>query len=248
LHPCRISLERTPIPDQNPLRPAASATGSGAGEKLAGWADSAPMRIALDTPLALAAPGNNTASVKITIRQLQSTSPIALWQTNVDPTLKVAVNGKLAATAPMVTLIDLPDPGMVAVKMAYDGPDMAIYELPYPKPYFETRNSECKLNPVNRETLDVRCPAATELLRREAFYPGWSASVDDKSWPIERSREIFQSIALPAGLHRVVYTYRPSYWRLILSGFVAGLLMLLFEGWRELKEHCLLRPAPAPAP
>jgi uncharacterized membrane protein YfhO len=59
--------------------------------------------------------------------------------------------------------------------------------------------------------VSVDCPVAASLLRREAYYPGWSAHIDGNTVAIERANKIFQSVSIPAGTHRITFRYRPSH-------------------------------------
>ncbi|HUB81345.1 MAG TPA: YfhO family protein [Bryobacteraceae bacterium] len=55
----------------------------------------------------------------------------------------------------------------------------------------------------------------------EQFFPGWKAKVDGKAVATERWNGAFQSIMVPAGQHRVVFSFAPR------SLWVGGLLSLL---------------------
>jgi hypothetical protein len=198
--------------------------------------DNAFFEVGLSKPLTITGSPKDTHTVTATITHLHSNYPVAVWLEPVDAAQQVLVDGKTSNLAPSVTLRFREKAGIDPAELVYDGTDMAIYQLPHPKPYFETGDPACTLKPASRQTLDVTCPMATRLLRREAFYPGWSALIDGKQIALERSHEIFQQLTLPAGKHKVAYTYRPTHWQLILAGFIAGFLALLFGCWRELDK------------
>ena len=61
-------------------------------------------------------------------------------------------------------------------------------------------------------TANVTSPAV--LVLADAFYPGWQATVDGVSAPILRANLMFRGLALEPGRHEIVFTYRPSTWRL----------------------------------
>lgn len=115
----------------------------------------------------------------------------------------------------------------------YSGDDMEIYELPRPKPYFEVLAGACRIQPLDRTALTSECDADGYLMRREAFYPGWRASIDDRTRDVDETREIFQGLPLPRGKHRIVFSYCPSHAWLIAIAFIAGIGGLLLAGWRE---------------
>ena len=63
------------------------------------------------------------------------------------------------------------------------------------------------------------------VVLREQFYPGWRLEVQTageppRSVPIERFDRVFRGVRLPAGEHRLIYTYRPAsfLWGAVLSG------------------------------
>ncbi|WP_458071503.1 YfhO family protein [Rhodanobacter sp. BL-MT-08] len=123
--------------------------------------------------------------------------------------------------------------GTRASAHVYSGDDMEIYELPHPKPYFDVLTGSCKLWPANRNELTSNCATSAMLLRREAFYPGWRASIDGQTQSVTETNGIFQGLSLPQGNHRVVFSYRPTYMWLIAIGFIAGILGLIAGGWIE---------------
>ena len=75
---------------------------------------------------------------------------------------------------------------------------------------------------------DVAAPAL--LILADTFYPGWQATVDGAPVPVLRANLMFRAIALPAGQHDVVLTYRPASWQqgsLISLLTLGGLLVVL---------------------
>jgi hypothetical protein len=124
-------------------------------------------------------------------------------------------------------------------RLAYDGPDMSIYELPGVKPYFEVIKGNCSVWAAMREAVKLHCAGVAELVRREAFFPGWSATVNGASVSIRRVREIFQSIPLVEGENDVVFSYRPpNYWLMLATFWIGAAALLLavakdFLRWRE---------------
>ncbi|HYP48496.1 MAG TPA: YfhO family protein, partial [Thermoleophilaceae bacterium] len=62
------------------------------------------------------------------------------------------------------------------------------------------------------------------LVLTDAHYPGWKARVDGRSAKIERVNYMLRGVSLPAGSHRVEFTYEPSSWRV---GWIVSLLSLI---------------------
>ncbi len=82
-----------------------------------------------------------------------------------------------------------------------------------------------------RVVLQVESSAPAYLILRDAFYPGWTASVNGESTPILRANVIFRALQAPAGQSRVVFAFEPHLWRVALAGgiilWAAALLLLL---------------------
>lgn len=129
-----------------------------------------------------------------------------------------------------------------AARSVYQGADMSIYELPHAAPYFETSGDVCTLRVIDRRTLVSHCTSATRLIRREAFYPGWSVAIDGIRAELRRAGDLFQSVDLPAGTHQVVFRYEPSHAWWILAGLVAGIAAWLAALPAELKRKCKTQP------
>ncbi len=70
------------------------------------------------------------------------------------------------------------------------------------------------------------------LLLTDAFYPGWTATIDGQPAPIQRADIMFRGLALPPGQHQIEFSYNP---RSVWIGFVVsalawtGLLILSFR-------------------
>jgi hypothetical protein len=187
---------------------------------------------------------NTPLSLSISLRQINSTYPVAIWVSRIvqkDSGQTISVAGGPAKTAPEITL----QPAQTSRtygQLAYSGSDMDIYELPNAAPYFQTSGGHCTVHAVSRERADVACTSPAQLLRMEAFYPGWHAMIDGKETPVGLANEIFQSVAISAGRHQVSFYYRPSHYGLIITAFGTAVLIWLFGLWQELKvvkQHLL---------
>lgn len=199
---------------------------------LAQSVDNMPFAITLEQPLPLS---STAESVTVTFAQSQQTHPVALWISGVaaDHAGEVALEGAAGNTTPSVSLIFADAGAGVTHRRVYDGPDMSIYELAATKPYFEVVQGECTLGPSTREQTQVQCSTPAVLLRREAMYPGWHASMDGRPVNLLPAHDIFQSVALPAGKHDVAFAYRPTHSMGMLAGFAVGLLALIAGFVRE---------------
>jgi Bacterial membrane protein YfhO len=76
---------------------------------------------------------------------------------------------------------------------------------------------------------DARRPAL--LVLTDNWYPGWKATVDGKSAPVERVDYLIRGVRVPAGAHRVEFSFEPASWRLAWIVSLLGLLTILGAAW-----------------
>jgi hypothetical protein len=112
------------------------------------------------------------------------------------------------------------------VRVFHEG-GVDIFELPAAAPYAETSGGPCQLTVIDREHMHVSCAAPARLIRRELMFPGWTARVNGHSATIDTQGEIFQAVALPAGVSDTVWRYLPLHANAIAIIFTAGMLALI---------------------
>lgn len=61
----------------------------------------------------------------------------------------------------------------------------------------------------DRVEIAVETRTTTVLTLHEPWYPGWEVEVDGVRKPLLRSDVLFRGVEVPAGAHKVVFTYRP---------------------------------------
>jgi hypothetical protein len=76
--------------------------------------------------------------------------------------------------------------------------------------------------------VDVTSPSDAFLVMAESAYPGWHATIDDRSVPVETANVAFQGVRVPAGQHRVVLRYFPRSLMLGAGVALAALIVLAF--------------------
>jgi Bacterial membrane protein YfhO len=75
-----------------------------------------------------------------------------------------------------------------------------------------------------RVAAESRSPIPSLLVLTDVKYPGWKATVDGRSVPIERVDYLLRGVPVPAGRHRVEMRYEPASWR---AGWIVSLVSLL---------------------
>ena len=99
-------------------------------------------------------------------------------------------------------------PGVARV---YDDALLKIFQLPNPAPYFEAVDAGCKVQPLERRKVRVECDQPATLVRRELYFPGWTATVNGAPAAITARDEIFQAVQLPKGTSEVRFRYAPPH-------------------------------------
>lgn len=198
--------------------------------------DNAALRILLDQALVL--PSSMPIRLSVKLSHVQSSSAVVMWIWPIAPgsSQQLVLDNATSGFAPAIGLHLAPVGRGAQEKLVYSGWDMDIYELPDAKPYFEVEGGPCVSRNVSRYEVYLDCLAAAKLIRREAYYPGWRASINGTDAPIERAGEIFQRINLAAGKQRIVFDYRPTHFAILLLGFGLGIVCLLYAACRDLRE------------
>lgn len=186
---------------------------------LAGAVDNQPLWIVLAQPL-----GTGTADrIDYRITPGRLTAPVAIW------TVPVSA-GNLAPSSGI-------PPGRAAfmllrhrtrgagLELVYRDALADIVHLPDPAPYFATEHGHCRLEFQSRQELTAICDAADRLIRRELFFPGWSATIADHPVAIDRFDESFQGVPLGEGQARIRFDYAPPHigwaWTAMLLGLAS---------------------------
>lgn len=85
----------------------------------------------------------------------------------------------------------------------------------------------------NRVELEVETDGDALVVLADNHFPGWSARVRGVETPILRSHATFRAVAVPAGVTRVEFLYRPRSFTAGVIAAIVGLLCLFGWVWRE---------------
>ena len=78
-----------------------------------------------------------------------------------------------------------------------------------------------------RIEIDLVAEAPGYLLLTDAWYPGWTATIDDEPVPVRRADLLFRTVPVTAGHHRAIFTFRPTTLRVGAAASLAGLVALI---------------------
>jgi hypothetical protein len=122
-------------------------------------------------------------------------------------------------------------------RLVHKGRTLDIYELVNAKPYFESAGGHCRLETPYRSQVMADCDAPDRLVRRELFFPGWTATIGEADAPVLEYLDLYQSVMLPAGRSEVRFSYAPPHvgwaWLASFAGFLAAVGTPLARRRRE---------------
>ena len=133
---------------------------------------------------------------------------------------------------PFAGMDDAASKGKSVRRVFADG-SMGIYELPGAKPYFEALAGRCIVEPQGRGRVFASCEERETLLRRELFFPGWTATVNGENAPIVEHGALFQAVDLPKGKSEVRYDYAPPHIAWAWLAALAAMCALVFPAIRR---------------
>jgi hypothetical protein len=135
--------------------------------------------------------------------------------------------------------------GESTVKLAYADAVMSVFELPHPATYFEALPNQCAVSEHGRAEAVADCQGPSTLLRRELFYPGWTARVNGADATITKYGDLFQAVQLPPGHSVVRYRYAPPHIIWMWTVFWAALASLAASGGRQYLARREFQPGTA---
>lgn len=105
----------------------------------------------------------------------------------------------------------------------------------------------------DRVEVATQADGAALLVLADNFYPGWKAAVDGRPAEIYRTNHTFRGVVVPAGAHRVEFTFNPAglvegFWIYLATlALLAAYGVWLLVGWWRSRDETSVAAGPAPA-
>ncbi len=183
-------------------------------------------RIPFDVPV-VASTGDQ---LLVTLTHLDGSRPVSLRTSGLQGGQQQAMHPNEALTDRVLQMTLGYGSALQGIHRVYSDPQMDIWELPHPAPYFQViQGDSCEFLAMQREDVTLDCALPATLLRRELYMPGWTFKVNGKPAGAVQSDGLFQSVTLSAGRSHVQYNFSPPY---ITVGWIAtaiGLAGLLWQ-------------------
>jgi hypothetical protein len=188
--------------------------------------------IELDQPIA-----SSTGEILYEISHRGGTFPVALWIWPLKEGQQTHSSANIPrGYAPNLEFIHLREADEEYPQRVFESSDMDIYKLSGTKPYFDLAQGKGELHAESRAVVSVNCTSDAELIRRELYYPGWTASVGGKKVDVIPYNHIFQLVKIPRGNYNITFTYTPTHSWVMLASFLLGVFCLIIDFIRKRQE------------
>jgi hypothetical protein len=138
-----------------------------------------------------------------------------------DAGLHVFRNDRALSRARYVPRIEVvPDRSVLLNRLAYGSDDLAqvaFVEEPMPSGFSAEDplpagggSARFLRDDPEHLVIEVDAPARGFLVLADQYFPGWRATVNGASAPIQRVNQMFRLVEVPAGVSRVEFRYRPT--------------------------------------
>ena len=122
-------------------------------------------------------------------------------------------------------------------RQVYNDSIIRVYEVTTAKPYEEAAG--CRVYTMSWDEAQTDCPRPSALVRRELFYPGWSATINGSRLEPTAS-DLFQKVPLPAGHATIEFSFRPEHAEVAVVIWIVSMLLFIGGGFIAIKEHSRL--------
>ncbi len=170
---------------------------------------------------------------EIRMRYENAAYPVAIWLWPGVHGVSQAwwMNGQRLDTRSLRMRFSYLDAHSPPVQIVYQDKVLKIYRQKHYRSYFSAKH--CRLQALSRDQVTAHCANPSRLIRLETYYPGWAAMVNGKPALVVETEGLFQQVALPSGESVIHFLYRPSHYGWIMTGFLAGWVLLLSSWWRH---------------
>ncbi len=111
-------------------------------------------------------------------------------------------------------------------------PNTRTYQLDgSARPYFGAAG--CQVTSGDRDSAWIVCPRRITLVRRETWFPGWSAEIDGRPTGIQSADGPFQAVTVPAASHHIMFSFVPPGMDGAPLGWLAGVAVMLVPAARS---------------
>ena len=134
-------------------------------------------------------------------------------------------------------------PASERLVQVYRDPLVQVYRLPHPAALVTSPTPGCSVVSYSDTSATVSCSAPGMVVRRELSMPGWSASVSGRAAVVGTYEKVFQTVAVPAGVSTVTFSFAPPHTNLALVAFVLAAIAILATAWSRRRGPAIARPA-----
>lgn len=131
-------------------------------------------------------------------------------------------------------------PGTTDLPVVYRDNVLTIYQLPNPSAFAATSDPSCNLKIISPQHFSSDCGHSATLIRRELFFPGWRAHINNRESLITRGDNIFEQVNLPAGPADIRFTYMPLHTRTASALALISLLTWIFLVWKNRNRNYIV--------
>ncbi len=134
----------------------------------------------------------------------------------------ISAGNRQDAWEKLLSLAASKDTGSIAAQGVIEG--LPTAQTVGCNPAYQTEIKTIQQDP-DQISIAVSSQAEGWLMLSQTWYPGWQAAIDEQPAPIYRADFLFQAVKVPAGVHRVSFTYRPA--SFYLGAAVSGVTVFI---------------------
>src|SRR5205085_5715910 len=188
--------------------------------------------ITLETARPRAMPPNS-AEASARWKHVADVGPVAIFENNRSLPRAWLVNSERVVPGPQQ--LEIIRTGKISADMKWQPLEEVLVEkatgVAFPKEKSSPGRAEMTWRAPNRVEIATDSLTPSLLLLADNYYPGWRAEIYGHRTTIVRANYNQRGVALPAGKHLVIFSYRP---RSVLTGLlVSGVALLSLLWWMK---------------